>query len=122
MAVRIAVFDRHILSLDIAGFAQSLAERGHKRCRRRAGRVVAEEAVDVAALIIQFLAIGALAAHRPDRDRLVAGEDIVLPVPAHVRDLAEAAIRVPYSITSSARISIDCGRVRPSALAVLRLT
>jgi len=27
-----------------------------------------------------------------------------------------------YSITSSARISIDCGTVRPSALAVLRFT
>src|SRR5262245_28572547 len=38
MALRPAVFDRHILSLDVAGFAQSLAERVHKRCRKRAGR------------------------------------------------------------------------------------
>ena len=37
-ALRPAVFDRHILSLDIAGFAQSLAERGHKRCNRRRAR------------------------------------------------------------------------------------
>src|SRR5438067_8482447 len=35
MALRKAVFDRQILSLDVAGFAQSLTERGHKRCRRR---------------------------------------------------------------------------------------
>ena len=41
--LRPAVFDRHVLSLDIAGFAQSLAERGHIRCRR-AGRPAAEEA------------------------------------------------------------------------------
>src|SRR3954469_13585509 len=33
----------------------------------------------------------------------------------------EAAIRLSHSITSSARVSIDCGTVRPSALAVLRL-
>ena len=31
VTLRPAVFDRHVLSLDIAGFAQSLAERGHKR-------------------------------------------------------------------------------------------
>ena len=37
VALRPAVFDRHVLSLDVAGFAQSLAERGHKRCMR-AGR------------------------------------------------------------------------------------
>ena len=36
------VFDRHVLSLDIAGFAQSLPERGHKRCIR-AGRGAAEK-------------------------------------------------------------------------------
>ena len=35
-ALRPAVFDRHVLSLDVAGFAQSLAERGHKRCNGRA--------------------------------------------------------------------------------------
>src|SRR5437016_1860931 len=46
MALRPAVFDRQILSLDVAGFAQSLAERGHKRCRRRrrAGRPGVEDA------------------------------------------------------------------------------
>jgi hypothetical protein len=35
--------------------------------------------------------------------------------------LPKAGARLPYSITSSARISIDCGTVRPSSLAVLRL-
>src|SRR5438105_4753211 len=36
-------FDRHVLSFDIAGFAQSLAERDHIRCSR-AGRGEAEAA------------------------------------------------------------------------------
>jgi hypothetical protein len=38
MARRPAVFDRQILSLDVAGFAQSLEERGHKRVRARRRR------------------------------------------------------------------------------------
>jgi hypothetical protein len=38
-----AVFDRHILSLDKAGFTHPLVERSHQR-RIRAGRGVAEEA------------------------------------------------------------------------------
>ena len=33
-----------------------------------------------------------------------------------------AVIRLPYSMTSSTRARIDCGKVRPRALAVLRLT
>src|SRR5271169_5992562 len=40
LAFRPAVFDRQILSLDVAGLAQSLAECGHIRCklaRRGAG-------------------------------------------------------------------------------------
>src|SRR5438445_8922052 len=37
MALRKAVFDRQILSLDVAGFAQSLAERGDKRRERVVG-------------------------------------------------------------------------------------
>src|SRR5436190_24327010 len=44
MALRKAVFDRYILSFDVAGFAQSLEERGNKRCRRRAGRPGVEDA------------------------------------------------------------------------------
>jgi hypothetical protein len=38
-----AVFDRHVLSLDIAGFDQPLVERGDKR-RKRAGRTAGEVA------------------------------------------------------------------------------
>src|ERR1700731_4639733 len=38
------------------------------------------------------------------------------------RRTPEAAIRLPHSITSSARARIDGGTVSPSALAVLRLT
>src|SRR5205807_2063720 len=38
------------------------------------------------------------------------------------RRTPEAAIRLPYSITSVARARIDGGTVRPSAWAVLRLT
>jgi hypothetical protein len=37
MALRPAVFDRQILSLDVAGFAQSLADRGQKNCSSPAG-------------------------------------------------------------------------------------
>jgi hypothetical protein len=37
------------------------------------------------------------------------------------RSRPKAGARLPYSITSSARINIDCGTVRPSALAVFRL-
>ena len=41
VAFRKAVFDRHVLSLDIAGFAQSMMERRHIRSRR-AGRPAVE--------------------------------------------------------------------------------
>src|SRR5215472_6093337 len=43
MALRPAIFDRHALSLDIADFAEPLAERGQKRCSH-AGRTDAEVA------------------------------------------------------------------------------
>src|SRR5437016_3380425 len=44
MVLRPAVFDRQILSHDVAGFAQSLAERAHKRSSRRAGPPGVEDA------------------------------------------------------------------------------
>src|SRR5215472_13797842 len=44
MALGKAVFDRYVLSLHIAGFAQSLVERGEKRCSPRAGQAAAEDA------------------------------------------------------------------------------
>jgi len=43
MALGPTVFDRYVLSLDVACFAQSLVERGNKR-RKRAGRGAVEEA------------------------------------------------------------------------------
>jgi hypothetical protein len=43
MALGPAVFDRQVLSLDVAGFAQPLAECGYKRCTR-ARRAGGEEA------------------------------------------------------------------------------
>src|SRR5438445_13000241 len=54
--------------------------------------------------------------------------EVVQPVfvlAEHVGDCSsrpEGAIRLSYSITSSARARIDAGTVRPSASAVLRLT
>jgi len=36
------IFNRQVLSLDVAGFSQSLPERRHKRCKR-AGRTAAED-------------------------------------------------------------------------------
>ena len=38
VALRPAVFDRQVLSLDVAALTQSLVERGHKRIRRRTAR------------------------------------------------------------------------------------
>src|ERR1700730_7688333 len=43
VALRPAVLDRYILSLDVAGFAHSLVECGDKRCKR-AGRGETQEA------------------------------------------------------------------------------
>ena len=98
--LRPAVFDRHILSLDIAGFAQSLAERGHKRCSR-AGRSRCEVADYRHRLLLR--AHGARCCYRA----------------AHQEHQLAA---FHHSMTSSARARIDGGTVRPSALAVLRLT
>ncbi len=55
-----------------------------------AADLAAAEGVDVAALVVQVLAVGALALHRPYRDRAVAGVDVLLVVPAHVGDHREA--------------------------------
>src|SRR5262245_43719421 len=102
MTLRPAVFDRHILSLDVAGFAQSLAERVHKRVRRRAGRPGVEDPDHRYCLLL-----------RPSRER--HGED----APTHHSDERSP---VHHSMTWSARPSTDCGIFRPRALAVWRLT
>src|ERR1051326_979641 len=59
--------------------------------------LVALKSVDVAALVIEVLAIGAPAAHGPYRDRAIPGENVVLVLPAHIGDLLEAVgERLPY--------------------------
>src|SRR5207249_11033039 len=99
VALRPAVFDRYILSLDIAGFARSRAERAHKRCVR-----VGPGAVEVAAPRHRLLlrAQGAPRRHRAAQQ--------------------QHQLAAVHSMTSSARARIDGGTIRPSALAVLRLT
>src|SRR5579872_3822 len=53
--------------------------------------LVALEFVDVAALVIEDFAVGAAAAHGPNRDGAVGrGEDVFLVFPAHIRDPLEA--------------------------------
>src|SRR5215469_4630329 len=50
--LRPAVFDRHILSLDVAGFAKPLAERGQTRCKR-AGLLAAQKTDDRHRLLLR---------------------------------------------------------------------
>src|SRR5437764_7441383 len=83
MALRPAVFDRHILSLDVAGFAQSLAERVHKRCARRAGRPGVEDADHRHRLLLRA------PRERPCRHR--AGEKNYEIASPHARPLALTA-------------------------------
>src|SRR5437763_16966083 len=98
MVLRPAVFDRHALSFDITGFAQSPADPGRER-RSRPGREGAEKADHRHRLLL-----------RAERAR------------RRHRAAQQQQITAPHSMTSSARARIDGGTVRPSALAVLRLT
>src|SRR5882672_5025903 len=91
MALRPAVFDRQILSLHVAGFAQSLAERGHKRCRRRAGRPGVEDADHRHRLLLRA------AGQRPQGRRAAQHED----------QLASS-----HTITSSAAPTLTLPRMR----------
>ena len=93
-----SVFDRHVLSLDVAGFAQSLAESGHIPCIRSDRR--AAEPAD-------------------HRHRLLLRAEVA----RHGHRAAQEQYQVAplHSITSSARARIARGIVSPSALAVLRL-
>src|SRR4051812_17477628 len=84
MALRPAVFDRHILSLDVAGFAQSLAERAHQRCKR-AGRRAVENADHRHRLLL------CAPGERPCRHR--AGEKNYEIASPHARPLALTASR-----------------------------
>src|SRR5215831_14278126 len=96
------VFDRHVLTLDITGFAEGVAERGHVACHRIGCPEVYEPDDGHRRL---------LCAHRK-RPRNRAAEERDEGAPLHLRD---------HSITSSARASRLSGTVRPSAFAVLRL-
>src|SRR5262245_50614429 len=93
------VIDRHVLTLDIAGFPESVAERGCSRCESRC-RPGVEEPDHRHRRLLRA---------RRERPRSRAAEQ---------RDE-----RAPFdhSITSSAVICMINGTVRPSALAVLRL-
>src|SRR5262245_17838284 len=94
-----AILDRHVLTLDVAGFLEPKAERGD--VRRTPLRRCAVEKSDQRRLLLR--------AHckRP-RDRCAANErDERAPV---------------HSITSSARESNVGGTSRPSAFAVVRFT
>src|SRR5439155_1932361 len=103
MSLHPAVFDRHILSLDVAGFAQPLAERGHKRSRRRAG-IGAEDADHRHRLLLRARS------ERPCRHR--AGEKNYEIASPHARPLALMASR-DYGSTGPSRIRLAKGSLPP---------
>src|SRR5262249_30653977 len=98
-----AVFDRHVLALDITGLAQSLKECTHK-VRVQVGRFAVEESDDLHRRLLRARR------ERPCSRRAAEQCDEVAPF--HLRG---------HSMTSSARASSLSGIWRPSALAVLRL-
>src|SRR5260370_23254479 len=85
MAFLPVVFDRHILSLDVADCAESHEERGHKRCSRRAGPPGAEDADHRHRLLLRA------PSERPCRHR--AGEKNYEIASPHARPLALTASR-----------------------------
>src|SRR6516164_11103033 len=95
-----AIFDRHVLALDIAGVLEALAECAHT-VRKRVRRCTAEEPDH---------RHGRLLCTRRERPRCRRA--------AEQRDEVTA---FHHSITSSARASSVGGTVRSSALAVTRL-
>src|SRR6266581_7644107 len=106
MALRPAVFDCQILSLDVAGFAQSLAERAHKRSRRVAGRPGAEDADHRHRLLLRARS------ERPCRHR--AGEKNYEIASPHARPLALTASR-DYASRGPPRIGWAKGSFPPKA-------
>src|SRR5215468_3560836 len=102
MALRPAVFDRQILSLDVAGFAQSLAERGDKRCSRRAGRPGVEDADHRRRLLLRARC------ERPCRHR--AGEKNYEIASPHARPLALTASRTNVNWNSPDAQPDSCTR------------
>src|SRR5436305_1502761 len=106
MALRPAVFDRHIPSVDVSGFAQSLAERAHKWFRRRAGRPGAEDADHWHRLLLR--------AHRERPCRHRAGENNYEIASPHARPLALTASR-DYGSRGPPRIGCAKGSFPPCA-------
>ena len=98
-AIREAVFDRHVLALDIAGFFQAQTERGQK-VWVIAGRPAGEKPDHRHRRLLRARR------ERPHRRRAAEQRDEVAAV---------------HSITSSAMASSLSGIWRPSVLAVLRL-
>src|SRR6516165_1861068 len=101
LALQPVVLDYHVLAFDVAGFGQPPTERG-RRARPAFGRPTVNEGDHGRGRLLRPRRY--LLSHRPATEK----RDEVAP-PHH-------------SITSSARSKIDCGTVRPSALAVLRFT
>src|SRR5262249_22453097 len=100
LALRPAIFDRDVLTFDVTGFTQPLAECG-QGSRIGRGRCAVEKTDQRDRCLL-----------RPRQDRPADGRRA-----AEQRDELAAS----HSITSSARNRNDSGIVRPSALAVLRL-
>src|SRR5262249_22226302 len=99
LAFQPVVLDRHVLALDGAGFVEALAERSAK-VRRDLWRSGTHEAD-----------------HRHRRLLRVRRKRPRCRRAAEQRDELASF----HSITSSARLSTEAGRSRPSALAVFRL-
>ena len=102
LLLRPAIFDRDVAALDIAGFAQALAERVQP-ARVAAGGGAAQEADHRQR---RLRARGQRPGNRRRGRRAAEQRDELAPL---------------HSITSSARVSTVAGTSRPSALAVLRL-
>ena len=100
LTLRPAVFDRHVLALDIAGLLQALAKRAHAGPRTSSADAASRNPITGIA--------GCCA-------RAASGHAAAAP-PSSVMNS-----RRSHSITSSARASSVGGTSRPSALAVLRL-
>src|SRR5262249_55543203 len=100
LAVRPAIFDRHVAAFDIAGFAQTLVERAHP-ARPPTGRGADKNP-----------------AHGRGRWRGARGEG-----PQNRRTAEQRYELAPphHSITSSAATCRVSGTLRPSVFAVLRL-
>src|SRR5262249_20704911 len=105
-----AIFDRHVLALDIASFFQALAERAHK-VREQIRRSAVEESDHRHRRLLR-------ARRERPCSRRAARE---WPAGRGAADERDECAALHHSITSSAIASSVGGTVRPSALAAFRL-